>query len=123
MLAVSPSIWTHHFVLLMLTMLVLASILRAPWEFWLFVYTYAFIFLIPVYDIYFVSYLRLLGLILLIVLVNGAAKRPTDAAPEWFRRLNQQLAPALGWLFRAMSGAATFVTSADEPGCWDMLCI
>jgi hypothetical protein len=100
MLAVSPSIWTHHFVLLMLTMLVLASILRAPWEFWLFGYTYVFIFLIPIYDIYLVSYLRLLGLILLIVLINGAATRPTEAAPEWFRRLNQQLAPALGWLFR-----------------------
>jgi hypothetical protein len=100
MLVVSPSIWTHHFVLLMLPMLVLASSLRAPWEFWLFGYAYAFIFLMPVYDIYFVSYLRLLGLILLIVLFNGAAKRPTDAAPEWFRRLNQQLAPTLGWLFR-----------------------
>jgi Glycosyltransferase family 87 len=94
MLVVSPSIWTHHFVLLMLTMLVLPSILRAAWEFWLFVYSYAFIFLIPIYDIYFVSYLCLLGLILLIVLLNGAAKRRTDAAPEWFRRLNQQLAPA-----------------------------
>ena len=39
------------------------------------------------------AYLRLLGLLLLIVLLNGAGRRLTAAAPEWFRCLNQQLAP------------------------------
>jgi Glycosyltransferase family 87 len=113
MLAVSPSIWTHHFVLLMFPVLVLASSLRATWEVWLFGYAYAFIFLMPVYDIYVVSYLRLLGLILLIVLINGAANRPTEAAPEWFRRLNQRLAPALGRFFQGLRTSTVLHTGQE----------
>jgi hypothetical protein len=100
MLAVSPSIWTHHFVLLMLTMSVLASILRITSEFWLFVYVYAFIFLFPVYDIYLVSYARLIGLVILIILLNGVAKRTANSEPAWFSRLNHRPVPCVGWLFR-----------------------
>jgi Glycosyltransferase family 87 len=100
MLAISPSIWSHHFVLLMLTMLVLGSILRETWEFWLFLYAYAFIFLFPIYDIYLVSYMRLIGLVILIILLNGAAKRTADSEPEWFSSLNHRPVPCVGWLFR-----------------------
>lgn len=103
MLGVSPSIWSHHFVLLILTMLVLGAVLRDAWEFWLFLYAYAFIFLFPNYDIYPVSYLRLFGLILLIVLLNGMTRRPTDAEPAWFYSLNRRLAPALAGIVKWLS--------------------
>lgn len=116
MLAVSPSIWSHHFVLLTFTMLVLGSILREAWEFWLFVYAYAFIFLFPNYDIYPVSYLRLLALVLLIILLNGAAKRPADSEPEWFSILNHRLAPALAGLFDKMEKFRGLTVVAREYG-------
>jgi hypothetical protein len=96
MLAVSPSIWPHHFVFLMLPMLVWGSVLREAWEFWLYGFAYAFIFLFPTYAIYPVSYLRLLALLLLSFLLHAAARRPTHAEPEGFGCLKGRLTRALG---------------------------
>ena len=96
MLAVSPSIWSHHFVFLMLPMLVWISVLREAWEFWLYGFAYAFMFLFPTYAIYPVSYVRLLALLLFSFLFYAAARRPADAKPEWFGRLNGRLARTIG---------------------------
>jgi hypothetical protein len=87
MIAVSPSIWEHHFVFLILTMVVLFSVLKNAREWWLYLTSYVFIFLIPVYDIYPVSYLRLVAIVLLIGLFHVVAKDQTDGEPGWFARL------------------------------------
>jgi hypothetical protein len=96
MIAVSPSIWPHHFVFLMLTILVLFSALREAWEWWLYLFVYLFLFLVPIYDIYPMSYLRLLAIVILIALFNAVAKHKADSELGWFRSLKSRLTMALG---------------------------
>jgi len=95
MLLASPLIWEHHFVMWMLTMPVVAASLKHPREWWLLLPVYVFCFLMPTYDIYPLSYLRLLGMILIVILLSILAARDDDGEPEWLRRLNAwaQLAP------------------------------
>jgi hypothetical protein len=97
MLAVSPSIWEHHFVFLMLTMLVLIAALRELWEAVLYCLAYLFIFLFPVFDIYPVSYLRLVGLMSVIVLLYGVAWRHAPETRSWMQRVE-------GWAGKARNG-------------------
>ena len=42
----------------------------------------------PVYDIYPLSYLRLLGMILMVILLHLLAARKDDDPPEFLERLN-----------------------------------
>jgi hypothetical protein len=94
MIAVSPSIWEHHFVFLILPMLVLASVLREPRDVCLYGLAYVFVFLFPVYDIYPVSYLRLIAILLLLALYARLARRHVEGEASWFRDLKQRLAAA-----------------------------
>jgi len=91
MLIVSPSIWEHHPMLLSLTMPVLAGVLARPREAWLFLPAYAFLFWMPVVDIYPVSGLRLLAFFLLLALLFELARRPDDPPPAWRARLARRL--------------------------------
>jgi hypothetical protein len=88
MLVVSPLVWEHHFVMWVLTMPVLASSLRHPHEWWMFVPAYIFLFLTPAYDIYPLSYLRLLGMLLIVALLHILSARHEDGEPDLFRQLN-----------------------------------
>ena len=78
MLLAAPSIWEHHFVFVLLPMLVLLPALREPWQFGAWGIAYVFMFLQPVYDVFPVSYTRLSGLLLALVLFHSIATR----APE-----------------------------------------
>jgi hypothetical protein len=92
MLAISPSIWSHHFVFLIPTMLIVFCCLREPLEWWLYLAAYVLIFLVPVYDIYPVSYHRLFAILLLVVLFRLLSKHPADGEPEWTVTLKTKLA-------------------------------
>lgn len=91
MLIVSPSIWPHHFVFLILTMPVLLSVLRESRQLWLFLVAYILVFHFPVNEIYPVSYLRLLGLVMIGLLLNYPSKGTTGTEPGWFRLLKARL--------------------------------
>jgi hypothetical protein len=91
MLAVSPSIWEHHPVLLLLTLPVLAAALATPREAWLFLPAYGFLFWMPVFDIFPVSALRLLAFVLLLALLFVLARREGDDPPAWRARLAERL--------------------------------
>ncbi len=91
MLAISPSIWPHHFVLIVLTTLVLVSSLHNTKQFLLYGTAYVLFFLYPVNEIYPVSYLRLLALILIIFLLIDLARQEYNSEPLWFRNLKNRL--------------------------------
>jgi hypothetical protein len=96
MLVVSPSLWSHHFVLLLLPVLVIGSRLREGWESWAFGVAYAWIVLSPTYQVYPLSSLRLLGLGLLTILMWVQVTRLADAEPVWFGRLKARLTAWMG---------------------------
>jgi alpha-1,2-mannosyltransferase len=88
MFAVSPSVWSHHFVLMMMPMLVLATAIRTAGEACLWGLSYAFIFLVPIFDIYPVSYERLAAVLMLLALTRRLGARGGDGAPQWLSALN-----------------------------------
>jgi len=73
MLLAAPSIWEHHFVFVLLTMLVVLPALREPWQLVVWGLGYVFMFLQPVYDVFPLSYTRLFGLLLILVLLHSVA--------------------------------------------------
>jgi alpha-1,2-mannosyltransferase len=75
MLLAAPTIWEHHFVFVVLTVLVLLPALREAWEFVVWGLGYVFMFLQPVYDVFPVSYTRLAGLLFVLVLLHRVANR------------------------------------------------
>jgi hypothetical protein len=91
MLVISPTIWEHHYVLLILSALVILTQLRSAIEIWLFLLSYTFIFLLPVVELYPFSYLPLLGLSMLITLLWILAKHDSAAEPEWLSDLKVRL--------------------------------
>ncbi|HVP31932.1 MAG TPA: glycosyltransferase family 87 protein [Myxococcota bacterium] len=111
MLAISPSIWEHHPVLLLLTFPVLASALRDAADLLLFLPAYGFLFWMPVFDIYPVSGLRLLAFGLLLALVLRLTVRRESGAPPWLARLNNGLRALVG----EVSGDARALASARAP--------
>jgi len=94
MVAVAPSIWPHHLVFLMLPLLVVFTALRTQWDVYLYFTAYLSITLMPVFDIYPFSYLRLAAIVLLLVLLGRIASRTDDHAPEWLVRLRNALQDA-----------------------------
>jgi hypothetical protein len=94
MVAISPSIWPHHLVFLMLSLLVLFTALRTQWDFYLYLPAYLCIILMPVFDIYPFSYLRLGAIVLLLILFGRCARRADDQAPEWLITLRNALQAA-----------------------------
>ncbi|HXI21167.1 MAG TPA: glycosyltransferase family 87 protein [Gemmatimonadales bacterium] len=86
MLAVSPSLWPHHFVLLSLTLAVLPALLRTPIQWWLYLAATVAVICLPVNEVYPLSYLRLLALVLLAWLL--ATLEPGEPMPDgpWFSR-------------------------------------
>jgi hypothetical protein len=82
MLLGAPSIWEHHLVFVLLTMLVVLPALRDAGQLVAWGLGYVCMFLQPVYDVFPVSYTRLLGLVLALVLVHSVARlAPGRAQP------------------------------------------
>ena len=79
MLLAAPSIWEHHFVFVLLPMLVLLPALREPWQFGAWGIAYVFMFLQPVYDVFPVSYTRLVALLLALLLFHSIATRAPNS--------------------------------------------
>jgi hypothetical protein len=84
MLVVSPSVWEHHYVLLLLSMPAIATLLRTAGEAWSFLLAYALIFVLPVVELYPYSYLPLVAVVWLTVLLWRLAFQNGRPAAEWF---------------------------------------
>jgi len=83
MLLLSPSVWEHHYVLLILTAAVLATFLRTAVQTWSFLLAYGFIFLLPVVELYPVSYLPLFAVALIVVVLYAVTLQPRSEGPGW----------------------------------------
>jgi len=69
MTMLSPIVWVHHLVFLVFPFLIIFQRLTKIDEYFLFVVSYFVIFLMPTYNFYPFSYLRLLGVVLCYVLL------------------------------------------------------
>lgn len=85
MLLVSPSVWEHHYVLLILSFPIVATLLRTPGETGTLLMAWAFVFVLPVVELYPFSYLPLLAMALLVGLLWVLAHRPRGDRPGWYR--------------------------------------
>ena len=92
MLIASPSQWPHHFVLIIPAVLMLLPYVRPGTDLLLFGVAYLLIFLAPINEIYPFSYLRLAGIIMLVLVSWRAATNGVRPA-EWFVRLSSRLSP------------------------------
>jgi hypothetical protein len=110
MLLVSPSIWEHHAVFLVLTMPVIAASLRTSLEGWMFASAHVFLFWLPVFDIWPLSYLRFVAYALLLGLLALRARSRGDGPPEWLVRLESAVAT-----LRSSTGACGTRATAPRP--------
>ena len=83
MLILSPLVWEHHWVFLILPFLVLLKTIRDDGGLVLYVLAYFLIFLIPTFDFYPFSYHRLLGLGLCYILLARSLQMK-DNGGEWW---------------------------------------
>jgi glycosyl transferase family 87 len=104
MLLVSPSVWPHHFVLVLTSFAAAPALARDSKDLWGWAAAAATILWYPVNEIYPVSYLRLAGLVVMALLLARAARRPAGPSP-WFDALNAR-ARVLAGPSGAMSGGA-----------------
>jgi hypothetical protein len=85
MVILSPIIWAHHFVLLIFPVLVMLKKVRGPEEYALYFSAWALIFLIPVFDFYPFSFLRLAAIVLCYILLFRFLKTGPESN-EWISR-------------------------------------
>lgn len=97
MLLISPSVWEHHYVLIIPTVAVVATLLRTAGQIWAFALSYIFIFLLPVVELYPISYLPLVAVVLMVGLLHVIARRTPQAASTWLSN-GFGLTPATGAL-------------------------
>ncbi len=87
MTILSPKMWQHHGVFLILPFLVMLRNLSKPAEFILYLSAYYLMFLLPTFDFYPFSYKMLLGIVLCYILFFCYIKRNADCS-EWFEKFN-----------------------------------
>jgi hypothetical protein len=91
-LAISPTIWVHHFVLISLPALALMARIRSEREMMMFSIAYALIFWLPVNEVYPISYLRFFALLALVWLSWRDSKRNPTEEPTWLTQVKAKLA-------------------------------
>jgi hypothetical protein len=86
----SPLVWEHHGMFLALSAFVLLRVLSTPTE-WLWFGAFYFVqFLIPTFDFFPWSYIRMLTPLLLLWMLWRASAKPAGES-DWFRRVNRWL--------------------------------
>ncbi len=81
MVLVSPLVWSHHLVVLMLPAAVLLLRLRKPAQAASWATAYFMVFLVPTFDFFPLSFARLFGICLFIALLVVLRHRPTEEPP------------------------------------------
>ena len=86
----APLVWPHHLVMLVLPTLVLLKKLETTRDWTLYGVACFFVYLLPVFDFYPISYVRFVGVAILYVLLVSATNRPRGDSTS-FERLNREL--------------------------------
>ena len=102
---VSPTVWTHHLVVLIVPSILIFLRLRTGSQTALFVFAYFFSMWFPVFDFYPLSYLRLLGWLALVGLMSHAVLRP--GVPAWVSVLDATVVSAVQRLGSSVESEAT----------------
>lgn len=97
--AISPTVWIHHLVMLIIPAVIIFTRLGGAFRSLVFGLAYFTTFLLPAFEYYPWSYLRLGGWLALLVLMSDAIFRP--AVPHWFRDLDRGVNSMLEGLARA----------------------
>jgi hypothetical protein len=87
--AISPVVWIHHLVVLIVPAVLVLGRLENSVQGFLFAMGYCFTFLLPVFDCYPWSYLRLAGWLTLLVLTIRIVS--SGRAPDWIRTLDEEV--------------------------------
>jgi len=102
--AFSPAAWSYHQVLLILPAVLTLLYLRGPRRLGLWSIGYFFTFLLPVFDLYPWSYLRLVGWVALLVALTDAVLRPRTS--RWLENIDEAVNAGLSAATAAVSSAS-----------------
>jgi hypothetical protein len=86
---ISPVVWIHHLVTLIVPAILVFGCLEDSVQGFLFAMGYCFTFLLPVFDCYPWSYLRLAGWLILLVLMIRIVG--SGRAPDWIRVVDEEV--------------------------------
>lgn len=87
MLILSPLIWVHHAVFVIFPCLILSKRIASSGQLFIFLGAYIAIFLIPTFDFYPFSYIRTIGVMLLLILASIFVLKPTKD-DTWLKQFN-----------------------------------
>jgi hypothetical protein len=88
--AISPTVWVHHLVVLIIPAVLLSVRLLTRRRILLFTFGYSFTFLLPAIGCYPWSFLRLAGWLMLLILMSDCVLKP--GISSWVGRIDQGLA-------------------------------
>jgi len=88
MMTLSPLIWEHHLIFLLMPMLILAKRISTLSQSIIYIALYILLFLIPTFDFYPLSYYRLLAVVVVFILFYRFSKK-SESDPEWFKKANK----------------------------------
>lgn len=99
MITLSPTVWAHHLVILIIPSVLILLCLKTPKEFSIFSAGYFFSFIMPVFDIYPWSYLRFAGWIMLLGLTAYIIiKKQTFS--DISKRIDNQLNTIVSYIYK-----------------------
>jgi hypothetical protein len=94
MVIISPRVWAHYFVILSLPFLVFFKCIRGERELVLYMFCYSLIYLVPVFDLFPISYYRLAGLVICYGLFWVFCQPVSRAGVHWQARVEGAFAGA-----------------------------
>ncbi len=98
MLIVSPRAWAHYYVVFMLPFLVMFKSIRGQRELMVYLIIYALIYLVPVFDLFPLSYYRLLGVLLCYGLLWVFCRPEERGGIDWGARVEETFSrAAVSW--------------------------
>ncbi len=99
MIVISPTVWSHHLVIIIIpTILILLHIQKSS-QLLIFIIGYFFAYILPVFDLYPWSYLRLLGWLLLLILTAYIIVSKKSYA-TWVAKLDYEINVSLDNIFK-----------------------
>jgi hypothetical protein len=100
---VAPTVWVHHLVVIIIPALLVLGSMRGARNVSLWVAGYFFTFLLPAFDFYPWSYLRLAGWLALFAALSIAVRRPR--ASRWIRKVDRAVSAAVAGAVRELAAA------------------
>lgn len=99
MIAISPTVWSHHLVILIVPTILILLHIQKSFHLLIFIIGYFFAYILPVFDLYPWSYLRLLGWLLLLLLTADVIISKRAYAP-WVIKLDSEINASLDNIFK-----------------------